>query len=138
MVTIRPYTPSDYDGVKRILVEAGLYEEPHDTRERLEHLSREDPQTLLVATDGEEIIGTVYAMYHPWTSFIWHLGVKEDRRGQGLGGILMRHAEDVLRSRGAQEISIFVDGNAERLQNFYEQQGWDNWRYPYFPMGKRL
>src|SRR5438552_17011307 len=74
--------------------------------ERLQRLLADPDVTLLVARDGNEIVGTTTVIVY--TTPFWikarldEVVVDESARGKGLGEDLVKAALDVARKRGAQ------------------------------------
>jgi mycothiol synthase len=54
---------------------------------------------------------------------IWTIGVRPDRQGAGLGRQLLRWGAHRLRSIGAGEVSLSVNGRNERALGLYESEG---------------
>lgn len=62
--------------------------------------------------DSSKNIGTLYALY-----------LLKNYQGFGLGSALYRHVLDELRTTGLQKLSIEVDSENIKAQNFYVKQG---------------
>ncbi len=54
---------------------------------------------------------------------IWTIGVRPDRQGRGLGRQLLRWGVERLRSIGARDITLSVNGRNERALRLYEAEG---------------
>lgn len=63
---------------------------------------------LLVADDGDEVVGTVVAAFDGWRAFLYHVAVVPDRRGEGLARLLMDEALNGLQSMGARRAFALV------------------------------
>lgn len=123
-MTILPFTADKYEETKAILVEAGRFDDVWDSAEHWEEKIAKDPNSILVATDENEVIGCILIIEDPWTSFIFRLAVKETHRQKGIGSQLIEAAENQLRENGNEEVSIFVSADDEELQHFYERRGY--------------
>src|SRR3972149_6424700 len=98
---IRNYNPgTDYHQVKQILEEGGLFYDPIDAPERLAEKVKRDPESIMVATAGNQLIGTVRIMDDGSMPFIFRLAVRENQRRHGVGARLLEGAENRLRKRG--------------------------------------
>lgn len=57
------------------------------------------------------------------TGYVEGVAVRRDQQGQGLGGILMDHAEKVIRTRH----KIGALNAIETAAGFYDARGWEPW-----------
>lgn len=134
MVTINFYRDEFYEEVKKILQEANLYDETWEARENLKRKIERDPQSILIAKDKNKIIGCVLIVEDGWNGFIWRLCVKKEYRKKGVGLLLMKKAEEIIKSRGIKEASLFVDPNNDSLKNWYKNQDYiktSDWTFMY-------
>jgi len=77
---------------------------------------REPDVCILVAEDGDEVVGYVYAALEPhsWkelrdaAGFIHDVAVAEGHRGRGIGSLLISGASDWLRARGAPRVLLWT------------------------------
>jgi ribosomal protein S18 acetylase RimI-like enzyme len=137
MIEIRPYQNKDYQALEKILKDTELFEEEIDSPEIWGRQIEHDPESILVATEEDRVVGGVFAIYQPWASFIFHLCVEPVSQDQGLGSRLMQEAEKRLKAKGASSAAIYVYTGNERLLDFYKHRGWTSWP-TVFPMGKSL
>ncbi|MBI2579337.1 MAG: GNAT family N-acetyltransferase [Candidatus Aenigmarchaeota archaeon] len=89
-------------------------------RKKIKH----DPESIIVAEEGGKIIGCVFIIYDPWSSFIYRLGVLPKYRRKGLGTKLMEEAERILKERGTNPITLFVREDNGEVIDFYKKRGW--------------
>lgn len=138
-VSIRPYVPEDYTPIRQILEEGNLFYDKMDGEERLREKVARDPQSILVAEEAAQIVGTVSIMEDARMAFVFRLGVKMAYRGRGLGTRLMQEAETLLQGRGYDEVHILVSEEDTELQGYYERVGYEKghgYRWMYKELGK--
>jgi len=87
-----------------------------------------DPELLLVAVDGDEIIGTCFNVptpaEGPESAWIFALGVHPDRRKTGLGLALLQHSFGALYSKMLKQINLTVDAqNLTGATRLYDKAG---------------
>jgi GNAT superfamily N-acetyltransferase len=96
---------------------------------RLERLIADPDVTLLVAKDGEDIVGTTTVIVY--TTPFWikarldEVVVDSSARGNGLGEALVKAALDVGREKGAQvaELQSGRGSNRDAAHRLYERLG---------------
>jgi GNAT superfamily N-acetyltransferase len=81
-----------------------------------------------VALDEDELLGSVTLVEHdmstrldlsPWLAGVY---VKPERRGQGVGSALVRHATECAAQMGVQRLYLYT----RSAQGFYEKLGWQH------------
>lgn len=125
MVRLKNYEDSDFREIESLLKETGLYRLPFDRNEKLKKQINHDPESIIVAKDGGAVVGCIFILYNPWTSFIYHLGVLSSYNGQGIATKLMNKAEKILEERGVERPTLFVEEDNEELLTFYKNKGWE-------------
>jgi ribosomal protein S18 acetylase RimI-like enzyme len=146
-ITIRPADPADADGIAQAFIESAQYHVRLDPeryavpavekisarhREGRQHPSRAagEATTLIAELDGE-IVGFVDAQLeqspdwmHRKTVYchIAEIAVRCAHRNQGIGGRLLRAAEDWGRQHGAEFASLEYHAANMRASSFYEQR----------------
>jgi GNAT superfamily N-acetyltransferase len=121
-------TPEIRDALARLLPQLNPTLVVPD-RERLERLVEDPDVVLLVARDGEQIVGTTTVIVY--TTPFWikarldEVVVDESARGKGVGEALVKAALDVGRDRGAQvaELQSGRGPNREAAHRLYERLG---------------
>jgi ribosomal protein S18 acetylase RimI-like enzyme len=109
---------------------------PPDTPAALAALHLRDPFALIVAVEGDRIVGTIIAGWDGWRCHLYRLAVDPQRRRKGIGAALIAAAEDRIRTLGGTRIDAMVlDGNAEAhgiwAAHGYRRQGdWSRWIKP--------
>jgi ribosomal protein S18 acetylase RimI-like enzyme len=96
-----------------------------DSPDDLRHLLRHDPGALLVAEVAGEIVGSVIAGWDGWRGSIYRLAVDPSHRRRGLGGRLLRRAEQRLAELGVRRMHAIVVGDDVRAVAFWESTDWN-------------
>jgi ribosomal protein S18 acetylase RimI-like enzyme len=120
---IRNYRDSDFPALERLLKDSGIYES-YDKRAILKRKITDDPESIILAEDGGMVVGCVFLIYDAWNSSLFHLCTHPDYRNRGLGKMLLKKAEDVLKSRGVTRCMLFVEGRNRETAEFYKKMGW--------------
>src|SRR5690348_15494964 len=90
-----------------------------------------DPhQLLVVADDGNEIIGTLQLSFIPglarkgaWRGQIEAVRVASSRRGRGIGKEMMEWAISECRRRGCSHVQLTTDKRCTDAHRFYDRLG---------------
>ena len=134
---IRPALADELDAVLAFWRDAAENDSrPADTRGALAALHLRDPDALLVAVDGDEIVGTVIAGWDGWRCHLYRLAVAPHRRREGIGRRLIAVAEERFRVFGGTRADAMVlDGNADAhgvwsAGGYRRQTDWSRWVKP--------
>ncbi len=106
---------------------------PTDTAIAVRALIEKDPEALILAVDGNEIVGTVVAGWNGWRSGLYRLAVREDRRSNGIGRLLVERALERFRSLGVSRVDAMVLDDNETAHRawasygFTRQNNWSRW-----------
>lgn len=139
---IRPATVEDWPQVASLLVELGrdvsdsAASNPSYVIRFGGHLALRETRTLVAQEAGGRLLGFLDMEFrqrlgHPRPqAWVNDLVVTEPARGQGVGGALLRHAEELARKRGCFRMSLETSGWREATHRFYEREGWiDNGKW---------
>lgn len=83
-----------------------------------------DLANVLVALDGEAIVGYVNPVIDKSEGWIGGLGVVPDHRQQGIASRLMAAAEDLCRNQGVDSVFLEVIEGNSKAQRLYEKLGY--------------
>ena len=115
-------TVNDYDAIMDLWKAAGLTTiKPtgRDSRESFEQQMARGIQAVIGIYEGERLIGLVMATHDTRKGWVNRLAVHPDFRGQGIGGQLVRAAEEYLASEGIGIYAAMIEtDNAASLATF--------------------
>lgn len=106
---------------------------PTDTAEAIHALVERDPEALILAVENNEIVGTIIAGWNGWRSGLYRLAVREDKRSQGIGRLLVERALERFISLGVNRIDAMVLDDNETAHSawasygFTRQNNWSRW-----------
>ena len=109
---------------------------PADSPAALAALHLRDPDALILAVDGDEIVGTVVAGWDGWRCHLYRLAVAPSRRRNGIGRALIAAAEERFRVLGGTRVDAMVlddneDAHAVWAAGGYRRQDeWSRWVKP--------
>lgn len=109
---------------------------PPDTPAALTALHRRDREALIVAAEGDRIVGTVIAGWDGWRCHLYRLAVDPHRRRSGIGRALIEAAEQRIRALGGTRIDAMVlDDNPGAhaiwaAGGYRRQPDWSRWIKP--------
>lgn len=115
---------TDLPAIETILTQADMFDPDRDTPQRLQNALSEDPNCILVADAGGEVVGSVYV--NPGIMpFLWRLAVREDWRRRGIGSALLNAGVTELHRRGHPDVEVFLDAQDETLAAWYARRGFE-------------
>ena len=84
---------------------------------------------IIVARDDGEIVGMINLLYTVSTALGARVALLEDmvvspnRRGQGIGSILIKHVVKFAKEKSCRRITLLTDGDNEGAHRFYKKHG---------------
>lgn len=91
---------------------------------------------LLVAVEGDHVIGTLMVGYDGHRGWLYRLAVAEAARRRGVGRALVRQAEQLLAALGCAKVNLQLHVHNDVAARFWEALGYG--REPRIDMGKDL
>ncbi len=129
---LRAATIDDVDGLLELWREAAENAgRPADTRQAVTALLGRDPEALILAERGGELIGSIIAGWDGWRCHLYRLAVRPDWRRMGVASALLRGAEDRFKRLGASRADAMVLDDNDLGQNLWRASGYrrqDDWR----------
>jgi predicted N-acetyltransferase YhbS len=93
----------------------------------LEHYGREvdynQKDFIFKATEGGNIVGTIKGSHEAGVIYISYLIVAHDKKGQGIGKLLTKEAEDFGKKLGAHKVYL-TTGKGWEAEKFYRKLGY--------------
>lgn len=121
---IRPFQVDDLGAVIGLWGLCNLIRPSNDPSKDIARKLRVNPEWFLVATLGEEIVGSIMAGYEGHRGWVNYLAVAPRFRRGGIGTQLMEKAEAILRAAGCPKINLQVrTSNDGELSRFYQGLG---------------
>lgn len=109
---------------------------PTDSAEKIALLLARDPEACTVAQQDGRIVGSLISGWDGWRAHLYRLAVHPDVRRQGVGRLLLEHAEERFRALGATRADAMVlEGNdlgqtIWRSAGYAPQEEWRRWVKP--------
>jgi GNAT superfamily N-acetyltransferase len=126
LAEIRRLTIDDYDDILRVWADAGLEHRPigRDSREMIAKEMQFPGACYFGYFDNGRMIGTAIANFDGRRGWINRLAVDPDCRGRGIGGELIREAEQFLRSVGAIVMTALIHELNSPSMTCFEKDGY--------------
>lgn len=123
---IRPYREEDRQALVRLWSDVFPDDPPRNAPETMiRQKALVQPELLLVALDGGELIGAVMAGFDGTRGWIYHLAVDPAHRMKGVGAALVGSAEEGLRRLGCPKVNLQVRAENRGVIAFYRSVGYD-------------
>jgi ribosomal protein S18 acetylase RimI-like enzyme len=122
-VEIRAMRASDGDSLRALWKEAGLASTGDDDRS-LARFAERNPGLLLVATGGDELIGSALGAWDGRRGWLYHVVTAKDHRRRGVGKRLVREVERRLLELGAPRVNVIVRDDAADAPEFWAAVGY--------------
>ena len=126
MIRLTTYGAEHFEGVRALWEEAFPSDPPWNRAEiAIPAKLAVQPDLLLVAEEGDEVVGTVMAGYDGHRGWLYAVAVKQAHHRRGIGSMLVLEAERRLRSLGCVKINLQVRAGNAAVVSFYRRLGFD-------------
>lgn len=115
----------DLEAVLALWRRAGASPSSTESVGDLRGLLERDPEALLVAWVGDEIVGSVIAGWDGWRGTFYRLAVEPAQRRRGLATALVRAGEERLREIGAHRLNAMVESHKASAVAFWTSVGYE-------------
>lgn len=126
--TLRTATLGDVDALLALWREAGSERTHTDDAPGVSGLMTHDPEAVVVAVDGDRVVGSVIAGWDGWRGSIYRIAVAPSHRRAGLARALVNEAQRRLDARGARRASAIVAADDAQAMAFWRASGWEQQR----------
>ncbi|MEU3610590.1 GNAT family N-acetyltransferase [Streptomyces sp. NPDC035033] len=130
-IRIRAAAPSEAASVLAFWRESAEGTSISDDVDGVERLLDRDPGALLLAVDGEVIVGSVIAGWDGWRASLYRLAVLPSYRRRGISKALLKAAEERFATLGGRRADAMVLEANERAHHAWAAAGYvrqDTWR----------
>lgn len=121
-------TPQLVDAFARLIPQLSK-SSPPPTPHELAEMVRSDASDVLVAYEGDQILGTltlvVFRIPTGVRAWIEDVVVDEAGRGKGVGEVLNRRALEIARSKGAKTVDLTSRPSREAANRLYQRIGFE-------------
>lgn len=124
-MNIRDMKIEDYREVYKLWQECGISLGKSDSEDEIQKFISMNPETSLVETIDNKIIGCVLGGYDGRRGLIHHLAIHPDYQGNDYGTILMECLENKFKEKGVVKISFWVQNSNIGVVDFYEKLGYE-------------
>jgi len=124
-VSIVPATAADRNSTVALWEEAGLTRPWNDPHTDFDLALTNTTSSILLARDGDELVGSVMVGFDGHRGWVYYLASATSRRGESIGRMLMRAAEDWLKQRDCPKIQLMVRQDNAVAQGFYAAIGYE-------------
>lgn len=124
--TLRTATQGDVAALLALWQAADAEPTHTDDVEGVTALLDHDREAVIVAVDGDALVGAVIAGWDGWRGSIYRIAVAPSHRRAGLATALLREAERRLDARGARRLSAIVVENDAQAMAFWRASAWED------------
>jgi ribosomal protein S18 acetylase RimI-like enzyme len=124
MTEIRSFRPEDEDAVVALWEACGLTRPWNDPHRDIERKQSVQADLFLVASTGDDLVGSVMAGYDGHRGWVNYLAVAPSHRRHGLGRRLMEEAEARLTAAGCPKLNLQIRVDNSAAVGFYEAIGY--------------
>jgi len=125
---IRSYHDQDYPQVLKLYNQNELYggqfDKNRDSRKRLKDKILSDHESILVAEDNKQIVGTVSIIDDGRVAWLFRFCVTNDQ-DKKIAEELFNKARETLKKRGHKQVLVYSPTKIVRLSDRYEMLGFN-------------
>jgi len=116
---------SDFDALRALWGESGLHLASYARgKHELDLLIRFNTESCIVAKNNETIIGTAIGAFNGKRAWIYHVAVGPKWQKKGIGSVLLKHVEEILKKKGATKIFLGIAFTNLKVAPFYSKHGY--------------
>jgi ribosomal protein S18 acetylase RimI-like enzyme len=120
MITLRAGLGDDIPAVLAFWLDATAEPSTTDDAGGLAALLARSPGALVLALDGDAIVGTIIAGWDGWRGALYRLAVQPSYRRRGVATALVSEAERLLRDQGMRRMHLIASrAGGETAESFW-------------------
>lgn len=123
-IALRPVVDGDVEALVRLWDACGLTRPWNDPREDIAFARRCPNSDVLVAERDGRIVASVMVGHDGHRGAVYYVSADPAHRGEGLGRLIMKAAEDWLVARGVWKLNLLVRKSNKGVIGFYEGIGY--------------
>lgn len=121
---IRPATRDDRSGIVALWETVFPDDPPHNAPQKiLDAMLAVDEGILLIALDGDTVIGTTFAGFDGHRGWLHKVAVVPQYQRRGIASALVRQATLKLRAIGCTKVNLQIRATNKQVRRFYESLG---------------
>jgi ribosomal protein S18 acetylase RimI-like enzyme len=122
---LRAGTPADVEAVLALWKRAEAGPSSTESADDVRWLLERDPDALLLAEAGGEIVGSLIVGWDGWRGTFYRLAVDPAQRRRGLATRMVQAGEERLRSLGAKRLNAIVESEEADAMAFWAAAGYE-------------
>jgi len=116
----------DYRAIAALWREAKMWPHVGEDRAWLQRALARNPDLFLAYREKGRVIATALGAWDGLRGWVYHLAVKKEHRGRGIGTRLLAEVEKRLRAAGARQVNVMVYDQNQRAMDFYRDRGYED------------
>ena len=125
-IDIRVMTIEDYEGVYSLWqsIDGFAIRSIDDSREGVERFINRNPNTSVVAVDGDKVVGAILCGHDGRRGCLYHVCVNKDYRLRGVGKSMVVFCMNALKDEHINKVSLIAFTKNDIGNAFWNQIGW--------------
>lgn len=126
-VEIRALTAADIPAALQLWSKTeGVEVAEGDRPEEIARFLARNPGLSTVAEEEGRLVGAVLCGHDGRRGYVYHLAIRPDRRGRGLGREIMRRSLGQLQAAGLARALLLVEAGNRGGHEFWLREGWED------------
>lgn len=127
-LTIRQYTPDDYPELAALYKETEKFDPETDAEWKINRKSQRDPESLLIAMDGEKMVGSVSLLEDGRVAWFFRLVAVGEHKDEVIK-VLVRAGAKILKEREYSEALVYSLTTDSEKRELYKSIGFNEGKF---------